>query len=315
MKYSCAILISHFESLPFLHACIRQIRKYKHPEIEQRIIIAEQSRFKTWEQIFFRYANDSDIDIVKMNSLYSGYGIDYCIRHAKINTDYICQVHTDIVPISKNWLYLPIKLIEEQSFAFVGQLHFISKPTDTIYPPNKPFFSMSPTFNVARKKTYEEMSTQAGFTRFHNRPQSGLTFENNDWAEWAKADYHERGTDDDVVAFCWEDTHREHNKLGLSISGFIESSYGRLIDDLVFHFGSCREASTILDKMPEKYRYYTQKINEDYSDELIEEMVNLAKQNKPPHMEILTRQVWNGHLKKSFPSSPELDKRIEELKK
>lgn len=173
---------------------------------------------------------------------------------------------------------------------------------------------MSPTFNVARTETYKEMSLHAGFTRFHNRPQSELKFLNHDWNDWAEEDYEHRGSDDDVVAFCWEDRHREHDKIGLAITGFIEPSFGRIIDSLVFHFGSCRESITIMNHMSAGYRRFANKICNGYTDELISEMVELAKANQPPQTEIIRRNHWDGKLKISSPPSEELNKRIEELK-
>lgn len=310
---SCTIIISHYESIPFLRACVRQIRKYKHPEIEQTIIVADQSRAA------HSFIDDddfwgTDLFYIRMNPLYSGYGIDYLMRKDGPFGEYICQLHVDAFPIHKNWLYLPIKLIEEYNLAFVGQLHFISNGSGFIYPPN-PFFSMSPTFNVARTETYIEMSLQAGFTRFHNRPDSGLSFKNKDWDNWAAADYAHRGSDDDTVAFCWEDSHREHDKLGLAITGMIDAPYGRIIEDIVFHFGSCREAIGVMGQMSQEYQQYTQRINGNYSDELISEMVERAKATKPPAAQILTRNLWDGKLKESMPPFEELNKRIEELKK
>lgn len=309
---SCTIIISHFESLSFLRAAIRQFRKYEHPEVEQKICICDQSSYSTWEQIGKEYGNSTDMILVHTDSLYSGFGIDYCMRHIDFKTEYIAQYHCDAFPISDKHLYLPIKLIEEYKLSFVGQLHFVNY-NSPVYPPH-PFFSMSPTFNVARTETYKEMALEAGFTRFHNRPQSGLEFKNDDWSIWAQEDYNARGSDDDTVAFWWESAYRDTDKVGLAISGFIQSSFGRLIDDIVFHFGSCNEAKGVMDKMPELYQDYTKRINEDYSDELINEMANLAKKNKPPENEILQRNFWHGTLKQHFPTSDELNKRIEELK-
>ena len=314
MKRSCTILISHFESLNFLHTCISQIRKYEHPDIIHHIVIADQSRDLYHNGIVGRYWGDEDITVVKMAPLWSGFGIDYILRNYKIETEYVCQMHVDCVPIHKNWLYLPITLLEENFYHFVGQLHFWSRDTDTIYPPG-PFFSMSPTFNVARTSTYKEMSLQAGFTRFHNRADCGLQFLNDDWHKWAWEDYQARGSDDDTVAFHWEDKYRQDDKLGLAITGFVQPKFGRIIEDIVFHFGSCREALGVMDTMPELYKHYTKKINEGYyNDELIGEMVSLAKANQPPQMEILRRNHWDGKLKISMPPPDELNKRIEELK-
>lgn len=313
MKTSCAILISHFESLEFLRCCIRQTRKHAHPEISQVIHIVDQSCDKTHNAIVAEYGNSMDIKIARTLPLYSGYGIDYLLRNENIDTEYICQLHVDCFSIHPNYLKLCISLIEEYNLSFVGQLHFVNYDSP-VYPPH-PFFSMSPTFNVARTETYKEMALEAGFTRFHNRPQSGLEFKNDDWSAWAKEDYDARGSDDDTVAFWWESANRNTDKVGLAISGFIEPQFGRIIDGIVFHFGSANEAKGVMDKMPELYQHYTKRINADYDDSLIDEMVALANKNKPPSMEILQRNFWDGTLKQHFPTSDEFNKRIEELKK
>lgn len=311
---SCTIIISHFESLPFLRACIRQTRKYSHPDIEQQIIISDQSCRNIHSQVVEEFGKDKDIRIVWTRALYSGFGIDQIMRDDYVTTEYICQLHVDAFGINRNYLYLCIKLIEEYNLSFVGQLQFIASGKDSIYPPN-PFFAMAQCFNVARTETYRELSMIAGFTRFHNRPQAGMTWLSNDWGEWAKEDYNARGSDDDVVAFHWQDKNKRVKKLGLAISGFIQPSFGRIIDEIVFHFGSCRESLGVIDSMPELYQEYTKRINENYDDALINEMVTLARENKPPEMNILTRNYWDGKLKVSSPPSTELNNRIEELKR
>lgn len=311
---SCTIIISHFNSLNFLRAAVRQMRKYEHTEIKQTILICDQSDYETWSQIEKEYGNSTDMILVHTDSLYSGFGIDYCMRHIDIKTDYIAQYHCDCFPIHINHLYLPIQLIEEYNYSFVGQLQCINGKDNlaSIYPPS-PFFAMAQCFNVAKTETYKELSLKAGFTRFHNR-QTDMAFENNDWVEWAAGDYNARGSDDDIVAFSWQDRHRQDDKLGLAISGYIQPSFGRIIDGLVFHFGSANEARANMSTMPELYQHYTKRINEDYSDELISEMLELAQKNKPPELEILSRNHWNGTTKESSSTTEELNNRIEELK-
>lgn len=311
---SCTIIISHFESVSFLHTAIRQIRKYRHPKIRQKILVADQSSRETYLELENKYKYANDIEIIWIqDSSHSGYGIDFLMRYGEIETDYVVQLHADSFPIHPNWVHLCIKLIEENKFSFVGQLQFINNNLDSIYPPS-PFFAMAQCYNVARTSTYREMSLEAGFTRYHQRATLDMEFKNDDWGKWAAEDYSNRGSDDDVVAFHWEDVHRNHNKLGLAISGYVQPSWGRIIDDLVFHFCSARESIGVIDLMPDLYREYTKKINENYSDSLIEEMIELAKTNRPPELEILSRNYWDGKLKKSFPPTDELNKRIEQLK-
>lgn len=313
MKTSCTIIISHYESECFLHTCIRQTRKMEHSDIDQHIIICDQSSDETANRISKIYGMAKDITIVRTLPLYSGFGLDYIMRNIEIKTDYICQLHVDAFGITPNYIYLCIKLINEYNLSFVGQLQCINLGDSPVYPPF-PFFAMAQCFNVARTDTYKVLSLEAGFTRFHNRPQSGLTFQSNDWSEWAKDDYNARGSDDDIVAFHWQDKHTQMDKLGLAITGYIQPSFGRIIESVLFHFGSCREASSNINSMPELYRYYTNKINEDYSDSLIDEMVNLAMANKPPELDILSRNLWSGTKKESSPPSERINKRIEELK-
>lgn len=174
---------------------------------------------------------------------------------------------------------------------------------------------MAQCFNIAPTKVYKDLSLIAGFTRFHNRPQSGLEWISNAWEQWAQENYHERGSDDDVVAFHWQDANTSQDKLGLAITGYIEPSFGRIIEDIVFHFGSCRESIGVINHMSDAYRKFTGRINNGYTDELIEEMVSLAKANKPPNQNVLRRNHWDGKLKISMPPSCELNARIEELKK
>lgn len=322
---SCAIIISHYESLHFLHRCIQQIRKHAHPDIEQLIIIADQSSQDTLAIIGNKYGHDQDIIIINMLPLYSGYGIDYIIHHViggqAAIPDYICQLHVDAFPIHDNWLYLPITLMRENGFTFVGQLHFIANGTEGIYPPDSRFFSMSPTFNVGTYQAYKEMSEEAGFTRFHARPNidTAISFSNNDWASWAAADYPARGSDDDTVAYYWEDKYRQHNKLGLAITGMMgqpgEAGFGRIIDDLVFHFGFCRESVGVGDAMGRNYIYWNERIKQNFDDALLAEMLAVANAGRAEGQHVsLTRNAWDG-IQKIYGEPPaELNEKVEELK-
>lgn len=310
---SCTIIVSHFESLPFLRACIRQIRKYRRDDIYQYIVIADQSSDGVHGEVMKEFGWSNDISVVRTSPFYSGFGIDYLIRKwDRFFSTHICQLHVDAFPVHKNWLYIPIKLIEYHGFSFVGQHQFVCDGRQSIYPPDK-FFAMSQCFNVAKTKTYKEMSREAGFTRFHNRPQSGLTFNNNDWDEWAKEDYKARGSDDDVVAFHWEDKYRQHDKLGLAITGMINTaeqggSFGRVIEDIVFHFGSARESIGVFDKMPIKYQEYYRRIQEGFTDELLDKMLAEIKPNN------YNRTIWSGVSKFALGTSEYLNNIIEELK-
>lgn len=206
---TCTIIISHYESLAFLKACVRQIRKFKNPQVMQQIIICDQSEAVTHRLVMDLYDGNADVIVVWNKPLYSGFGLDWIFRNIPIQTDYVCQVHVDAFPISDKWLSMPIALIEESKLAFVGQLQCINSKDNLahIYPPS-PFFAMAQCYNVAPTSVYRELAMIPGFTRFHNRPQAEMEWASGDWDLWAKDDYQARGSDDDIVAFSWEDKHR-----------------------------------------------------------------------------------------------------------
>lgn len=320
---SCTIIVSHFESLAFLRACVRQLRKYAHPKVKQHIVIADQSGDAVHQIVMDEFGSAEDITVISMKALYSGYGIDYVMRYGNITTDYVCQLHVDAFPIHRNWLWLCINMIEDYNYSFVGQLHFETQPgQEYYYLLNKMFFSMSPTFNVAKTSTYFEMATEAGFTRFNERKKIDVSmpYNNDEWGQWVNGAPDVRGSDDDVVAFAWESNHRDTDKLALPVTAILgvpgeESGYGRIIDDIVFHFGFCRESIGVMPQMGEKYREWTRRINEGFSDELIEEMFTAVREGKhntfPPFSKTV---VWDGVQKKSSPVSEQINKRIEELK-
>lgn len=314
----------HYESLPFLRACIRQVRRYAHPEIEQHIIITEQSCKETYMKVIAEFGGCSDISIVCMKPLWSGYAIDYVMRFCDIKTDYVCGIEPDVFPIHKNWLYVCINLIEEFNFKFVGGLMTETNPEKDMeyyyYSDKKtPFYWISQYLRLGKTVDYKELAMEGGFTRFHNRPQAekGMTWGSNDWAEWAKSDYNRRGADDATIAHCWEDNHRENNKFSFAVNRIMgfppdEPGYGRIIDDLVFHFGFHKTSGGVENAMGKVYCYWKDRINKGCDDNLISEMINYAM--KTPDLSYNTRSVWNGKQKKTFPASVELNKRIEELK-
>lgn len=318
MKKSCTIIISHYNSLAFLRTCIRQIRRYENSKVKQCIIISDQSDDENHNIVCSEFGSSSDVLIVRTEALYSGYGLDYIMRYVDIKTDFICQIHTDAFPINKNWLFMPISLMQEYDFKFSGVLQFICNKPETIYPyAGKAVFAMAQCFNIGETEVYKEMAMHGGFTRFHNRSKTRMIWNNNDWSDWAKEDYDARGSDDDVPAFFWEDNYREHNKISFGFSGKIgvdgeESNYGTIIEDIVFHFGFHREALGVMPQMGAKYAEWTRRINEDYSDYLIEEMLSEARTR--PMDCVNGRKVWDGKEKKALQAKEKLNNKIEKLK-
>ena len=323
-KTSCTIIVYHYEAMPFLRACIRKIREYCHENINQHIIITEQSCEGTRNQVISEFGTSEDITIVPMKPLWSGYAIDYVMRFCDIKTEFVCGIEPDVFPIHKNWLYLCIKLIEENNFKFVGALITETNGTEHIYYQNNHFFWISQCLRVGRTVDYRELALEGGFTRYHGRTtqfhnkiemDKPLVWGNDDWDKWAKEDYYNRGSDDAVVAHCWEDNHREHDKCTFGITHIMgippESGYGRIIDGIVFHFGFHRTSVGVENAMGKKYCEWKERINNGCDDALIEEMLKDALEHPTG---VNDRRTWDGKLKKGKPPSEALNKRIEELK-
>lgn len=230
----CTILIYDYESPGFLNVCVQQVRKHRHPEVAQHIIIAEQSGMETYRKVVEMYGRDPDITIVPMKKVCSGYAIDFVLRFLPITTEFFCTLDVDSFPMHDNWLYAPISLIKNFGMTFVG-LH---SPIEDWYANNQsrtqPFFIMGPCFGVGRTSSFRELALKVGYTKHEDRPKiMGLFgFEHDTWVS---------GYSDDGVAASWyEDTQFEHSKLSLGITGRIgvtphEGEFGRVIGGLVVH--------------------------------------------------------------------------------
>lgn len=117
---SCTILISITHELVFLKKSIELIRRYKNDYIEQDIIIVDQSECDLINnEIDNLYGKSDDIKILKLPRVDVGWSMDQSCRVAK--GEYFCSLDGDAFPIHKNWLYVPIKLIERYDFSFVGK--------------------------------------------------------------------------------------------------------------------------------------------------------------------------------------------------
>lgn len=311
MKTSCSIIIYNFESLHFLRSNIRQIRKYRHPDIEQKIIISEQSSDASYLKVIEEFGKDPDITIVRMKAVCSGYSIDYILRNVQIDTQFICTLDVDAFPIHKNWLYTSIALLQQENFAFVG----VHADIENAYAQYGNFYCMGQYFRVGRTETFMLLSKEAGFTRFTYRHRINFNFKNKDWALRAIQLKQDGWSDSSVTAHWWEDQHTNHNKFTYAVTHCIgedgvEPLYGRITDGLVFHFAFSWTSLGMPHQMGPRYAAWTRRIKENFSDELINEMLTQARPMTSP----IPRQVWNGTLKRIEEPSEELNEFIGYLK-
>lgn len=318
---SVAIIVYNYESTEYLRACLRQIRRYAHADIKQHIYVSDQSSAQTHAAVLAEFAGAADISFVHLAARFSGYAIDHILRFCDVGEEFLCCMDVDAFPIHKNWLHTCVTLLRENNLAFVGGLAFESLGDSNIYP-STPFFSMSPFFCVGRTADWREMALAGGFTRYHERPKVDppLTFTNDDWERWAAPDYINRGSDDCVPAWVWADKYREHNKLALAITDIMgvpgeESGYGRILDDIIFHFGFCYQSIGVEEQMGQRYANWKRRIAEDFSDELIDEMLSFAREKTNiTYDRFRSRSLWDGKLKKSGTVPAALNERINELK-
>lgn len=296
---SCTIIIFNYESLPFLRATIRQIRKYEHPEIKQTIIIADQSSEKTHIEVLNEFGS-LDIQVVKIDTHGSGYSVDYIIRNIDIKTEYVCTLDVDAFPIHINWLYASIQILND-GFTWVG----VHAEVEGAYAKYGKFFCMAQYFRVGRTKDYKDLSLNGGFTKYTHRP-AGYEVLNNQWRSgWS---------DDGVTAHWWEDQHRNNSKFTYAVTDAIgrlgmEPLYGRITDGLIFHLGYSFTGLGIKDYMGEAYCNWLDKINRNFTDCIIQELLVKCKPLKNP----IPREKWNGITKEIEDISKDLNDKINNL--
>lgn len=300
---SCTIIIFHFESLAYLRAVIRQIQKFQREDIPVQIIIADQSADASVRDVVHDEFKSVAwvIDIPRCGS---GFSIDYIMRNYEINTEFVCTIDVDTIPIHRNWLYVPIQLIRQTDFAWVG----VHAQIENHYAHMGDFFCMCQHFRVARTDTYRDLAFNAGFCKNDSRHK--LVYNNNEWKGWS---------DDAIIAHWWEDQYRKNNKLTLAVTHFLgiaptEGRYGRYTDDLVLHVGfsyNYKMVRNAKECMGEEFLALMEKINHfGLTDEILEDMIKSLKPLDPP----VIRLAWDATNKSCYTPNSELNKLIDNLK-
>lgn len=279
-------MVPHVNTLWYLRTCINQIRKYKHPLIEHKIIIADQSDEPILKQIIDLYGNDPEILILKLPRIDAGYPIDVGLKYT--NTEYFCSLDCDAFPIHHNWLYLPIKLIEKYNYSFVGSWTGL----ENSYKHKGNFFHINNYYRVSKTSLAREISEAVGFMRPQNRWKVGFIPKDNSWGN--------EGCDNGVVAQWYCDQKKLGSKLSLRINKYLGTTpkmgiYGMVIDDLVFHmvFGFAEDWITDIENtLGKAYLELKEKIilKGFISDDQIKELISHALQTSKP----LNDRLING---------------------
>jgi len=238
----CSILISITHELVFLKRSIIQIRKYKHPEIDQEIIITDQSDEKISLEIKRLYGDQPDIKIIKIPMIDVGYSMDVACKIA--TGEYFCSLDGDAFPIHKNWLFMPISLIEKYGFSFIGNDVGMAQ----WYKEYGKFICISNYFRVSKTSTMVKISEDVGFVRLQNRHKVNYIPKVNieQFALVSENNRTRKNVDSAVIAQWYADHIKMGDKLSLPINKMLGATnkqglYGFCPDDMVFHMSLWRK--------------------------------------------------------------------------
>ena len=275
----------------FLIGSIREIKKQRHPEIDYEIIICDQMAGEMSKEINELYVDDKEIKIVKIPRIDAGFPLDVGCRLAK--GKYFCSLDADAFPISKLWLYLPVKLIEKFGFSFIGKqtgLH--------MHPLYKKklgeFFHLNNYFRISTTATARQISEDIGFIKPQNQAKGGQ-YKHVDFGRISYKINKNIDCDNGVVA-QWYSDHKELGpKLSLSMNKILGTTevagvYGMVIEDLVFHmvFGQTREEHASCNQsLGEGYEAINAEISEKgLTEEIVKKILNLTIPKEPDRIEL-----------------------------
>lgn len=227
------ICIPVCHEIPFLEGALRQIQKYKHPDIDHEILIMNQTNpihHKKLNELAEQY-NAQIVDIPRIDA---GYPIDIAARMA--NGEFFCTLDADAFPMSHGWLLLPTELINKFGFSFIGKesgLHHAYKNSLGEY------FHLNNYYRISKTSVARTISEKVGFIRPQNRHMAQIKYEINNINISA---------DNGVLAQWYADQQDFGPKLSLKMHKIIGKTptmgvYGMIIEDLVFHmvFGQTNE--------------------------------------------------------------------------
>lgn len=297
----------------FLKGSIRQIMKNKHDEIEYEIIICDQTSPEMSNKINELFGNDPEIKIIKIPRIDAGYPIDVAVRMAK--GEYFCSLDADAFPISNLWLYLPVKLIEEFGFSFIGKesgLHLSYNRQLGEY------FHLNNYYRVSKTDVAKRISEEVGFIRPQNKRRVDLIYNQN---------HHSISCDNGVLAQWYSDDQNMGPKLSLMMDKIIGKTpnlgvYGMVIDDLVFHmvFGQTNEECGI-GNLGNDYKSLNEEIySNGLTDEIIDKLLSLSKKENilnlygEENLRINGRQYYESGRHKFLSDEDEVTKFIEKIK-
>lgn len=253
---SIAILIPHWNSLPFLKLCLERIQMNRNKELKEKIYVLDDASddgslekakkyFKNYKNIeFHRFErhNKQEPDI--------GLLLDYGLKLVK--EQYVVTIDADLFPLSPHWLTLPIWLIEKYGCSSVGLDTGLSSAysklgVSTWWQPDKGyvphggiydnswFTCTNNLYRVMNTALAKVVSEQIGFSRSSTH---GLGYF---YKRYERYPYLPGGEDSGVAANHFIDINKLGPKFNIPLTSYIgltpkDGAFGQNISGLAFHF-------------------------------------------------------------------------------
>lgn len=309
MSYSCTVLIPirYPEEHVFLKRNLLQIDKFKHPEVEVEVLIADQTVGRAVENCRAELSLPYVTSFI-CEGIDAGHPIDEGLKRASGN--FFMSLDVDCAPIHRAWAYLPIKLIDKHNICAVGKqtaLHMADS-----YKVLGDFVAINNYYRTMKTSTAKYVSESIGFCRPENRFRAGLIpTKNYGWVVPA---------DNGVYANAFMDQEKLGSKVSLAlnkINGMTNKMgvFGMVIDDLVWHMVFSSSKDWIADKwdtLGQDYMKWYQRIYDNgFTDEIFQEMQDALKDH---HQALYDREIYeNGILRRLTPQD-EIFRDIVEIK-
>jgi glycosyltransferase involved in cell wall biosynthesis len=297
---SCGILVPHWESYPFMEACVRNIGKQVNEHVRTHIyILDDDSEDGSFEKMGADFSDVSDITLLQIKrpdkafQANVGLLLDEGLKH--VNEKYVCMLDADAFPISPYWLSFPIYLLEKYNCSSVGcdtglsnaylaqsLYHWQNKDgytADFALYDNENFTCTNNFYRLMRTATAKVVSEQVGFARTVSMPirrcrmeqrlyklaeiiHSKLTTDKSAYNFLIKSD-------NGVAANYFIDINKLGPKFSLPIISWValspqDGAFGQNICGLLFHFAlSTRALSSVrreISNIGETYMEYALRI-------------------------------------------------------
>lgn len=301
---TAAVLIPHWESLPFLRPCLRSLLAHRNPRVRQTIYVLDDSSgdgsFETAQREF---AGEEEIRFLRLDrpnrdrEADVGLLLDMGLR--EVGEQYVATIDADVFATSPDWLAFPIWLAERHAASAVGMDSGLStgytawgphrwaqppegyRPSTGLYD-NDWFVCINNLYRIMPTALAKVASEQVGYTR--RNPRTGLE---RLWlrATRARSAYIRGGADNGVAASHFVDVNRLGGKFNIPLTFAAggtprDGAIGQNIGGLIFHFAlstrALSEERREVDDPGERFREWAARLQAG-DESVIEEMIAASR--------------------------------------